>query len=231
MEIYEKQVTAPAEGLSTRELFLWLQEIANEQCIGYHQSGDDLEKKGLMWVVIRYLVRIPRWPAAGEALRLQTWPGATRHGMMPRSYRLLDAAGNAIASASSVWTVVDRETRKMVNPDEHGVVLEALVTGLEERRPPAPARLPTTEETEYTVTADVLDTNGHMNNTRYYDLAERCIGREGEHPCRIVTEHQSEIRLGQSMRVSWGQEGERYYIEGGNEGPVFRMELDYAAQA
>ena len=66
-----------------------------------------------------------------------------------------------------------------------------------------------------------------MNNTRYYDLAERCIGREGGRPRRIVTEHQSEIRAGQSMRIRWGREGERYFIEGANDYPVFRMELDY----
>ncbi len=181
-----------------------------------------------MWVVIRYLVRAPRWPAPGEALRLQTWPGATRHGMMPRFYRLLDGEGSCIVSGSSVWTVVDRQTRKMVNPDEHGVILESLVTGLEERRPPAPAKLPTADSLDYTVTEAVLDTNGHMNNTRYYDLAERCIGREGAHPRRIVTEHQSEIRLGERMQVSWGQEGERFFLEGVKETPVFRMELDYA---
>ena len=29
MEIYEKSMTAPQEGLSTRELFRWLQDIAN----------------------------------------------------------------------------------------------------------------------------------------------------------------------------------------------------------
>lgn len=227
MEIYEKLMTAPAEGLSTRELFRWLQDIANEQCVGYHLTGDDLEKKGLMWVVIRYLVRAPRWPEAGEDLTLQTWPGQTRHGMMPRFYRLLDGDGSCILSGSSVWTVVDRQSRKMVIPEEHGVILEALTTGLEERRPPAPAKLPLTHSSLYTVTEDVLDTNGHMNNTRYYDLAERCIGRGSAHPVRIVTEHQSEIRLGQSMTVSWGQEGERFFLEGVNEGPVFRMELDY----
>ena len=73
----------------------------------------------------------------------------------------------------------------------------------------------------------MLDGNGHMNNTCYYDLAERCIGREGGHPRRVVTEHQSEIRLGQRMLVRWGREGERYYIEGGNETPVFLMNLEY----
>ena len=227
MEIYEKQVIAPAEGLSTRELFAWLQDAAGEQCVPYHLAGDDLKKRGLMWVVVRYLIRVPRWPEPGETLRLLTWPGATRHSMMPRFYRLLDAAGECIASGSSVWTVVDRETRKMVNPEEHGVILEALVTGLEERRPPAPARLPAEDSADYIVTDEVLDTNGHMNNTRYYDLAERCIGREGGHPRRIVTEHQSEIRAGQSMRICWGREGERYFIEGANDYPVFRMELDY----
>ena len=227
MEIYEKQLTAPAAGLSTRELFAWLQDAAGEQCVPYHLAGDDLKKRGLMWVVVRYLIRVPRWPEPGETLRLLTWPGATRHSMMPRFYRLLDDAGECIASGSSVWTVVDRETRKMVNPEEHGVILEALVTGLEERRPPAPARLPAEDFADYIVPEEVLDTNGHMNNTRYYDLAERCIGREGGHPRRIVTEHQSEIRAGQSMRICWGREGERYFIEGANDYPVFRMELDY----
>ncbi len=227
MEIYEKRLRVPDGGLSTRELFVWLQDAAGEQCAPYHLAGDDLRKLGLMWVVVRYLIRVPRWPEPGETLRLLTWPGATRHSMMPRFYRLLDAAGECIASGSSVWTVVDRETRKMVNPDEHGVILEALSTGLEERRPPAPAKLPTEAFEDYSVTAGVLDTNGHMNNTRYYDLAERCIGREGGRPRRIVTEHQSEIREGERMRVSWGREGERYYIEGANELPVFRMELDY----
>ena len=73
MEIYEKKMTAPAEGLSTRELFRWLQDIANEQCIGYHLTGDDLEKKGLMWVVIRYLVRAPRWPGTARYPRWVWW--------------------------------------------------------------------------------------------------------------------------------------------------------------
>ena len=84
MEIYEKKMTAPAEGLSTRELFRWLQDIANEQCIGYHLTGDDLEKKGLMWVVIRYLVRAPRWPEPGRL-----WPrcGSPRRRKAPGSGR------------------------------------------------------------------------------------------------------------------------------------------------
>ena len=227
MEIFEQSFRVGAEGLSTRELFFRLQEAANAQCAAYRLTGDDLREKGLMWVVLRYLVRVPRWPEPGETLRLQTWPGATRHGMMPRFYRMLDAAGSCVASGSGVWTVVDRETRRMVNPDENGVILEPLTTGLEERRPPAPARLALREYADYTVTEEVLDANGHMNNTRYYELAERCIRRAGAHPRRIVTEHQNEIRLGQSMRVSWGWEGERCFIEGANDAPVFRMELDY----
>ena len=182
MEIFEQSFRVGAEGLSTRELFFRLQEAANAQCAAYRLTGDDLREKGLMWVVLRYLVRVPRWPEPGETLRLQTWPGATRHGMMPRFYRMLDAAGSCVASGSGVWTVVDRETRRMVNPDENGVILEPLTTGLEERRPPAPARLALREYADYTVTG---------------------------------------------MRVSWGWEGERCFIEGANDAPVFRMELDY----
>ena len=114
MEIYEKQLQAPAEGLTTRGLFIWLQDIAGDQCVGYHLAEPDMKARGLMWVVIRYLLRAERWPEPGEALRLQTWPGQSRHGMMPRYYRLLDGAGACLVSACGIWAVVDRETRKMV---------------------------------------------------------------------------------------------------------------------
>ena len=47
MEIYEKQLRAPAEGLTTRGLFIWLQDIAGDQCVGYHLAEPDMKARGL----------------------------------------------------------------------------------------------------------------------------------------------------------------------------------------
>ena len=73
MKIFEQSFRVGAEGLSTRELFFRLQEAANAQCAAYRLTGDDLREKGLMWVVLRYLVRVPRWPEPGR-------PGPARRG-------------------------------------------------------------------------------------------------------------------------------------------------------
>lgn len=227
MEIYEESFTVPDTGLRTSALFRLLQDISGRQSTLFGRGQKDLAEKGLMWVVIRQVVDLERWPEPGETLLARTWPGVTRHSFCPRYYRLEDRQGALLLSGCAIWAVVDRQTRKMIVPSALGVEIDPLITGLESRRPPAPGSLEATGMADYTVPPEVLDENGHMNNTRYYELAERCIGRAGAHPRRIVTEHQNEIRLGQSMRVSWGWEGERCFIEGANDAPVFRMELDY----
>ena len=74
-----------------------------------------------------------------------------------------------------------------------------------------------------------MDINGHMNNARYFDLAEDCIppAAWGEKLTGIQVEYQSEARFGDRLNISWGCSGSSYYISGEGETPVFRMELRY----
>ena len=134
MEIFRREHRVGPEGLSTQQLFKLLQDSAGDQCVPLHLSGPDLEKKGLMWVIIKYRVSVTRWPQPGESFTLNTWPGRTRHGMMPRFYTLKTADGALLLAVSSVWAVVDRKTRSMVNNADFGVTLEAIETGEEIRR-------------------------------------------------------------------------------------------------
>ncbi len=225
-----QRVTVPAEGLSARHLFWILQEASAEHSrqIGYGEA--EMRALGLMWVVIRYYVRAERWPRAGEALTVETWPGPVRHGMCPRFYLLRDAAGESVLSGSALWAVVDRETRQMVVPHERGVDIEPLQTGLEERLPGTIRRPVTERETRFTVPEEYLDTNGHMNNTRYFDLAEACLGvSAAERGLRCVTaEYLNEALCGDEIRVLWGMDGPRCTVVGeGKAGHIFRMLLEY----
>ena len=230
MEVFKRDFTVGPEGLSTRQLFKLLQDIAGEQCVPYHLAGPDLERKGLMWVIIRYRLQAARWPRPGESLRADTWPGKARHGMMPRFYAIRDAGGATVIAVSSVWAVVDRRTRAMVSGEELGVTLEALETGEEIRLPGAVRRLETRESAVFTVPADYLDENGHMNNTRYYELAERCIGRDARRRGlrEVLTEHLSEALCGEELSLRWGEQDGLWYILGEHgDKPVFRMNLRY----
>ena len=229
MEIFEERFTVAPAGLTTGDLFRLMQKISGDHCrlIGYGEPV--MEAKGIMWVIIRHSVSVNRWPGAGEELLAQTWPGPTRHGMCPRWYRVLDSAGTPVLSGCAVWSVVDRVSRKMVIPSAVGVEIEPLVTGLEGRRPAAPARLPATEHADYTVPHEVLDENGHMNNTRYYDLAEGLLGTLGRPLRSAAVEYIAEAREGDTLHLSWAREGSLCAISGETDGPAFRMALEYEA--
>lgn len=230
MNVYRREMELPQEGLSARELFWILQEAAaaHSRELGYGET--EMGALGVMWVVVRYYVTAERYPRGGERITVETWPGQTRHGMCPRFYLFRDAAGEIILSGSCLWAVVDRESRQMVSPHERGVDIEPLTTGLEARLPAVIRRPVTDRESEYTVPPEVLDTNGHMNNTRYFDLAERCTGlHAAERGLREVTaEYLSEALCGEHMRVLWGVDGRICTVVGESDtGHVFRMKLEY----
>ena len=227
MEIYEESLAVGPAGLSTGDFFRALQKISGDHCrqIGYGEPV--MEAKGVMWVIVRHGAWVKRYPAPGEALRLRTWPGPTRHGMCPRYYRVESLTGELLIESCAIWSVVDRETRKMVVPATRGVEIEPLTTGLECRRPAAPGQLEETDSSSFLVPPEVLDENGHMNNTRYYDLAEERMGTEGLPLRAAIAEYVAEARLGDRLQLHWGREGGRCCIRGELTGPAFRMELQY----
>ena len=230
MEVYKREFTVGSGGLSTRELFRLLQDIAGEHCVPYGLAGPDLEKRGLMWVVIRYRLEAARWPQPGERLTASTWPGRARHGMMPRFYALKDGDGETRLAASAYWAVVDRGTRAMVNGEAFGVTLEPVETGEELRLPGAIRRFETDRSAVFTVPPEYVDENGHMNNTFYYDVAERCVGRDARRDGlrAAATEHVSEALCGEELRLRWGERDGLWYVCGEHgERTVFRMNLEY----
>lgn len=230
MEIYEKSCITEGP-LRTGGLFRLMQDAAEEHCDRIGLGNGVIDPLRLMWVVIRQYVELPGYPEPGQRFLMQTWPGNTRHMFFPRFYRLYSASGEPLGAGSAIWALVDRDTRKMIRPGEYGLAIEGLVTGGECRLPAFPDRLPAERTAEYTVPSSVLDSNGHMNNTKYYDLAESVFGLSpGEVRLRrAMTEYLNEALEGERMSLNWGREGRRYYIAGssGQEKALFSMSLEY----
>ena len=94
------------------------------------------------------------------------------------------------------------------------------------------AKKETTCERDFTVPYSFVDLNGHMNNTRYFDLCEDCVGAAaaGRKLKGIGVEYQNEARLGETLTLRWGAEGESYFLSGETGRSVFRMRLDYTGE-
>lgn len=228
MDVYKKEIQLTEE-LSTRGLFQILQDVSADHCgvLGY--GMDKLGNEGLIWVVARHYVKALRWPEKGENLSITTWPGKTKHVMFPRFFAIRDGKGEKIIEASAIWTLVNMKSRKLVLPNEYHIDLDGTVTGDECRLPGVAKKIETTESGSFVVPAEYMDTNLHMNNTRYYEMSENCFKPriEGKHLYEVTTDYVSEALAGEEIKLFWGEENGRIYITGENNGTVFKMNIEY----
>ena len=106
--------------------------------------------------------------------------------------------------------------------------------GREAALPASPKSLPLTEEKRFAVPFSYVDLNGHMNNTKYCDLADDLLTfeKEGQLLKMLSAEYLHEIREGQDVRLRWGfGEGTpSAFLTGEDEAgtALFRLRLEYA---
>ncbi len=215
--------------LRLSRLFELLQEAAITHTEQLGMGREKTLDRGLLWVVTLQRAEIARMPEYDEQVTLRSWPGKTMHVFFPRHYLLEDEAGLPLVRANALWMLVDQNTRRMVFPDRWGIVIDGEERQGELALPASPARLPLTRERSFTVPFSYVDLNGHMNNTRYFDLMEDCLPdpAAGRKLREISTEYSSEAKLGDTLSVRWGGEEGSYYLEGSLEKPCFRMALRF----
>ncbi len=218
--------------LRTSELFRLLQEASIRHTEQLGMGREKTLDKGLLWILLQQRAEIARMPEYDERIVLKSWPGRTMHLLFPRYYSVETADGEPLLKASALWGLVDAGTRKMIFPEKYGIVIDGVVTGEECALPSAPAKIDCTQERRFTVPYSYVDINGHMNNTRYFDLAEDSIpaAAAGRSLRSVLIEYANEARWGQELAVRWGQAGDDWYLTGEAEHSVFRMRLGYAPE-
>ncbi len=215
--------------LRTSELFRLLQEASIRHTEQLGMGRDKTLDKGVLWVLLMQRAEILRMPEYDERIVLKSWPGKTMHLIFPRFYSMETADGEPLLKASALWSLVDEKTRKVVFPEKYGVVIEGVVTGGEIAMPGAVAKADCAFERDFTVPYSFVDLNGHMNNTRYFDLAEDSVGAAaaGKLLRGVSVEYQNEARLSQTLHLRWSGEDGSVYLCGETDRPVFRMRLEY----
>ena len=216
--------------LRTSVLFSMFQEaaIAHTEALG--MGREKTLDKGLLWIVTLQSLEVSRMPEYDEDVVLKSWPGRTMHLLFPRYYSMETAEGEPLLRASSLWSLLDAETRTIVFPEKYGISIEGTVTGDEIALPSAPRSIPFDRSREMAVTYSMTDLNGHMNNTRYFDIAEDLIheGVKGLGLKSLKAEFSREIRLGSQFTLSSGREKNRFFVSGsGEKETFFRMSLEY----
>ncbi len=235
MSVYREEIHLRAKDvdlyrrLRTSELFRLLQEASIRHTEQLGMGREKTLDKGILWVLTQQRCEIRRMPEYDEHIVLKSWPGRNMHLLFPRHYSMETAEGEPLLKASAIWCLVDAKSRKVVFPEKYGVQIDGAETGEEIELPRPIRKLDCTETRVFTVPYSYVDLNGHMNNARYFDLAEDSIpaAAAGEKLRLVCAEYSNEAHLGEQLRLRWSREDRRCYMEGGAEKTCFRMLLEY----
>ena len=192
--------------LKASQLLAYLQDVAGDHSALLGTDQAHLVAQGLFWAVIRHRVQVTRLPAAGETIRIETWPMPTTRTAYPRSSIAYDEQGNECFRSISLWVLMDAATRALVLPGKSGVTVSGLLRGCELQTPSSmtPREMPEFEER--TVRYTDVDLNGHMNNCRYLDWVADLLP-SAFHACHEIREftlcYTSECRENEHLRLNW----------------------------
>ena len=234
-EIYRKEYrilssdTDCLRRLRLSRLFTFLQEaaIAHTEALGMGRAKT--LDRGLLWIVTLQQAKIKRLPVYDERVILESVPGQTMHTFFPRYYRLTDENGNELVNAAALWALMDCRTRTMVFPEKFGVRIDAQQTSWKTFLP-RPPKLPENAEARvFTVPYSYVDLNGHMNNTRYFDLAEDLLPDEVRRGSvrEILTEYTGEAKDGETLRLELSRCGGEVRLCGTGSKRLFRISMQY----
>ena len=155
--------------LRLSNLFKILQVVGSNHVASIKASHNDLMKHNLLWVVVRFEVQIYRTPKLDEEVLVTTHPGEQKSFVYPRYFEIYDKNKNLIIAASSMWALIDKDTRRVVLKPE-GV--PSIKGEIDKNDLPLPNKVngeaSTLMETRKVRYTDI-DLNGHLNNTSYIE--------------------------------------------------------------
>ena len=208
-----------------------LQEASIAHTTALGMGREKTLDRGLLWIVTLQQATVHRLPEYDETILLKSWPGKMLHLLFPRYYRIEDRNGKPLVEASALWALMDQNTRRVVFPETVGVKIRGVHTGKETPLPAAPKLPKAGKETPFTVPYSFVDLNGHMNNTRYFDLAEDCMPPDlrTKRIVSIATEYSREARLGDALTLQSERSGSTFLLSGALDGQrLFKLNLIYS---
>lgn len=165
---------ADSEGrLTLAALLNYFQDCSTFQSEDLGLGVGYLKERHMVWVLSSWQIVVNRYPELCERVKIGTAPYEFKGFFGYRNFAMLGEQGEYLAVANSLWTLLDTVTNKPVMPTEK--MRENYV--LEEKLPMeyAPRKIAVPQGGEnrepLVVKKHHLDTNYHVNNGQYVDMA------------------------------------------------------------
>jgi acyl-ACP thioesterase len=149
----------------------YLQETAWHHANHHGFGYDDAGQVNRFWVILRWFVKMDRYPKWRDKIFVETWPRPPDGLFAYRDYEITTFEGEKMGAASSTWLILNVQTRRpqkleLVKNMLH-LTTDKMALGENAAKIDVPAGIEC-KESLITKYCDI-DFNGHVNNTRYVE--------------------------------------------------------------
>ncbi len=132
-----------------------------------------LKKQGIAWILSSWQIVTDHMPKLAEDITVKTWAYDFKGFYGLRNLTLEDGSGHMAAWANSVWVLMDMKSARPVKVPEHLIERYGLAEKLDMDYAPRKIALPEggQEMPPFPVHQSHLDTNHHVNNGQYIQMA------------------------------------------------------------
>lgn len=173
-----------------------------------------LREKKRAWLLSYWQVVVERYPALGEKVTVGTFAYGFRGLFGERNFFMKDADGNQIACANSLWVFMDIEKGRPTRPEESDIVPYGTEPRLDMEYEGRKISLPEQMEDlpSFPVRKYHIDTNEHVNNCQYVQMALEVLPRDLQvHQLRV--DYKKSAVLGDQVYPRMAKDGERMVVE------------------
>ena len=181
--------------LTYANIINYFQDCSTFQSELIGNSMEEMKKRKRAWIMAYWKIEFFRRPELGEEITTQTWPHSFRGFQGGRNYQMLDAKGEVLARADSLWIYLDTETGHPVRVDQEVIACYELDKALDMEKSSRKVQIPdeNEEKESFCIHKYHLDTNHHVNNAKYIAMAEEYLP-EGFEASQIRVEYKKSAK-------------------------------------
>lgn len=198
---------------------------ADELGIGWNY----MDENGLFWILSK--VKIVFHKPLDRNIRefkLYTWPIQSNRLYAERRFEAVDEQGQVLFSSSTLWMIVERDSRKIASREVVEKYYNFDFDNAECLCDNNFARIRRDETYKLSYERQVrrtdLDLNKHVNNTNYIDYALDVLG-ETEQIAELEIVYHKELKLGDEVKVYSKRESDVVYVVGERDQTCFTVKL------
>ena len=159
-----------------------------------------LKERKRAWILNSWQVEIVRRPEVGERIEISTWATGFKGVLGPRDFYMSTENGEELARAHSLWVYLDTEIGRPVKPTEEEIAVYEVSEPISMETVSRKISMPqeAIEVDTYPVHKYHIDTNYHVNNSKYIELACEALPEDFEVK-KIRVEYRKAAVLGDVM--------------------------------